>query len=47
MLKRQRWLRQQLRAGVQVDVGPVGDVEPEPLELEEQRELVADEVGRP
>ncbi len=38
-------VHEQLRAGVQIDVGPVGQVEPEALEVEQQRQLVADEVG--
>ena len=38
---------QQARVGVQVDVGPVGQVGTEALEAEEEGELVADEVRRP
>ena len=37
---------EQLGPGVQVDVGPVGQVEPEALEVHEQRQLVAHEVRR-
>ena len=37
---------QQLRALVEVDVGPVGHVEAQALHVEEQGELVAEEVGR-
>ena len=40
-------VHEELRLGVQVDVGPVGHVQPEALEVEQQRQLVADEVGRP
>ena len=40
-------VHEELRPGVQVDVGPVGHVQPEALEVEQQWQLVADEVGRP
>ena len=38
-------VREELRLGVQVDVGPVGHVQAEALEVEQQRQFVADEVG--
>ena len=36
---------EELGPGVQVDIGPVGHVEAQPLGLVDHRELVADEVG--
>ena len=37
---------EELRPGVQVDVGPVGEVEPQALEVHQQGQLVAHEVRR-
>ena len=39
-------VHEELRLSVEVDVGPVGQVQAEALEVEQQGQLVADEVGR-
>jgi len=40
-------VHEELRLGVEVDVGPVGHVQPEALEVEQQRQFVADESRPP
>ena len=39
-------VHEELRLGVQIDIGPVGHVQPEAFEVEQERQLVAHEVRR-